>query len=121
MTSAQGMARNLTDALDGFLVGKCYLITDRDPLFTAAFRTMLASAGVKSVRLPARSPNLTAYAERFVRSVRDQGLSEVLPLGDKHLRELLREYVAHYHLARNHKGLPNALLEPSDDNSVMAG
>jgi hypothetical protein len=50
---------------------------DRDPLFTDAFRTMLASAGTKSVRLPALSPNLNAFAKRFVRSVRDECLSLV--------------------------------------------
>jgi putative transposase len=113
-------ARNLTDAVDGFLLGKRYLIMDRDPLFTAAFRRTLAAASAKSVRLPARSPNLNAYAERFVRSVRDECLSKVVPLRETHLRELLREYVAHYHLERNHQGLGNALLEPSDDNPVMA-
>jgi transposase InsO family protein len=58
--------RNLTDAIDGFLLGKRYLIMDRDPLFMLAFRTMLADSGVESVRLPSRSPNLNAYAERFV-------------------------------------------------------
>jgi transposase InsO family protein len=76
------MVRNLTDAADGFLLGKRYLIMDRDSLFTGAFRTMLAAASVKSVRLPARSPNLNAYAERFVRSVRDECLSKVMPLSE---------------------------------------
>lgn len=64
------MARNLTDAVDGFLVGKLYLIMDRDPLFTrAAFRTMLASASVKRMRLPARSPNLNAYLGEAIRAL----------------------------------------------------
>jgi putative transposase len=114
-------ARNLTDAIDGFLLGKRYLIMDRDPLFTSAFRTMLADSGVQSVRLPSRSPNLNAYAERFVRSVRDECLSKVIPLGGKHLRELLREYGAHYHGERNHQGIDNALIDPSNDNSTMTG
>jgi putative transposase len=64
------MSRNLTDAADGFLMGKRYLIHDRDPLFTEAFRETLAAAGVQVVRLPPRSPNLNAYAERFVRTIR---------------------------------------------------
>ena len=63
------MGRNLTDAFDGILTGKRYLLHDRDPLFTAEFLDMLAHAGVQSVQLPARSPNLNAYAERFVRSI----------------------------------------------------
>jgi transposase InsO family protein len=61
---------------------------------------------------------LNAFAERFVRSVRDDCLSKVIPLGEKHLRELLREYGAHYHAERNHQGLANRLVEPSNDNAT---
>ena len=61
------IARNLTDAVDGFFIGKRYLIHDRDPLYTRDFLNMLAEAGVQSVKLPPRSPNLNAYAERFVK------------------------------------------------------
>ncbi|MBW2459980.1 MAG: hypothetical protein JRI68_36165 [Deltaproteobacteria bacterium] len=62
------IARNLTDAVDGFLHDARFIILDRDPLYTAAFRRMLKDSGVKAVRLPARSPNLNAQAERFVLS-----------------------------------------------------
>jgi len=58
------IGRNLTDSVDGILKGKRYLIHDRDPLFTNQFLDILADAGVKSVKLPPRSPNLNAYAER---------------------------------------------------------
>ena len=64
------IARNLTDAADGLLMGKRYLIHDRDPLFTDEFLSALKDAGVESVKLPARSPNLNAYAQRFVRSIK---------------------------------------------------
>ena len=64
------VARNLSDAAEGFLVGKRYLIHDRDPLFTAEFLETLGTSGVKSVKLPPRSPNLNAHAERFVRTNR---------------------------------------------------
>ena len=57
------MARNLTDAFDGFLRNKCLLIHDRDPLFTRVFDEVLESSGVQPIRLPPRSPNLNAYAE----------------------------------------------------------
>jgi putative transposase len=117
----QQIGRNLTDGADGFLLAKRYLIMDRDPVFTRAFQRMLADGGVQSVRLPARSPNLNAFAERFVRSVRHECLSKVIPLGESHLRELLREFVAHYHVERNHQGLGNKLIEPSNDNSAMTG
>ena len=65
------IARNLTDSPDGLLTGKRYLIHDRDPLFTHEFLGMPKDAGVESVRLPVRSPNLNAYAERFVRSIKN--------------------------------------------------
>jgi putative transposase len=66
--------------------------------------------GVRSVRLPSRSPNLNAYAERFVGSIRRECLSRVIPLGERHLRLLVSEYVAHYNLERNHQGLGNRLI-----------
>jgi transposase InsO family protein len=115
------MARNLTDAVDGFLLGKRYLIMDRDPLFTRAFRTMLATSGVKSVRLPSRSPNLNACAERFVGSVRRECLSRVIPLGEPHLRQIVQQYVAHYHAERNHQGLGNKLIAAENDNAANGG
>ena len=106
------VARNLTDVDDGFLNGARYLIHDRDPLFTDEFRQILRSGGVKTVKLPARSPDLNAYAERFVRSIREECLSRVIPLGERHLRWVVGEYVNHYHLERNHQGLGNELIEP---------
>ena len=60
------LARSLTDAVDGVLWGMRYLIHDRDPLFTTEFRDSLRGAGVTCIKLPARSPDLNAYAERFV-------------------------------------------------------
>ena len=63
------------------------------------------------LRLPARSPNLNAYAERFVRSIKDECLNRVVPLGEGHLRRLVHEYVQHYHRERNHQGRDNQLLE----------
>jgi putative transposase len=72
----QQIARNLTDVDVGSLNGSRYLIHDRDPLFTQAFKKLLMSAGVKTVKLPARSPNLNAYAERFVRSIKSECLAK---------------------------------------------
>jgi putative transposase len=115
------MARNLTDAMDGFLLGHRYLIMDRDPLFSCSFRELLARAGVRSVRLPARSPNLNAFAERFVGSVRRECLDRVVPLGENHLRQLLREYVAHYHAERNHQGLANTLILAANSKGAAGG
>ncbi|MCH9683052.1 MAG: transposase [Deltaproteobacteria bacterium] len=108
----KNVVRGLTDAFDGFLLGIKYLILDRDPVFTKGVRQMLGEEGVKVVRLPARSPNLNAFAERFVGSVRRECLSKVIPLGERHLRRILLEYIAHYHTERPHQGVGNRLLEP---------
>src|SRR5215510_2644676 len=69
------IARTLNDANDGVLSGMEYLILDRDPLYTAAFRDLLRDGGVKPLLLPARSPNLNAFAERFVESVKSECLN----------------------------------------------
>ena len=104
------VARNLTDAFDGFLAGSRYLIHDRDPLFTKAFRDTLDAAGVKSVRLPARSPNLNAFAERFVLSIRSECVDRMIFFREAQLRRAIHEFVAHYHAERNHQGLGNRLI-----------
>jgi len=115
------MARNLVDAVDGFLVGKRYLLVDRDPLYTGPFRGIVEGGGVKIVRLPARSPNLNAFAERFVLSIKSECLDRMVPLGEEHLRRAILEYVAHYHGERNHQGLGNALINGAGDDSAGTG
>lgn len=106
------LSRNLTDEVDGFLAGKKYLIHDRDPLFTGQFEETLAAAGVKVVRLPARSPNLNAYAERFVGSIKESRLDRMILFGERSLRLAIEEFIAHYHRERNHQGLDNQLIFP---------
>ena len=114
------MARNLTDGFDGFLREASHLIHDRDPLYTKKFGEILRGGGVEPIKLPARSPNLNAYAERFVRSIKEECLSRVVLLGERHLRVVVQEYVEHYHCERNHQGLDNELLtmpsKPPDPN-----
>jgi transposase InsO family protein len=107
------IGRNLTDANDGFLTGKRFLIHDRDPLFTLAFRDTLASAGVQVVRLPPRSPNLNAYAERFVRTIKESCLDRMILVGEESLQRAVREFSEHYHRERNHQGLGNQLIVPA--------
>jgi putative transposase len=104
------VARNLIDADEGFLVGKRYLIHDRDPLFTAEFLETLGTGGVESVKLPPRSPNLNAYAERFVRTVKESCLERMILFGEGSLRKAIHEFVEHYHRERNHQGLSNRLI-----------
>jgi putative transposase len=71
-------------------------------------------AGIEVVRLPYRSPNLNAYAERFVRSIKDECLTRMIFFGERSLRRATREYAAHYHRERNHPGIDNRLIEPTD-------
>jgi transposase InsO family protein len=114
-------ARNLTDADEGFLNGARFLIHDRDPLFSEAFREILKSSDVKTVKLPAQSPDLNAYAERFVRSIKSECLAQIIPLGERHLRKAVKEYTEHYHFERNHQGLDNELIEKPSDEPHMDG
>jgi transposase InsO family protein len=89
------IARNLTDDVDGFFKGKRYLIHDRDPLYTGDFLNLLADAGIESVKLPPRSPNLNADAERFVRSIKERCLERMIFFGEDALRNAIGEFVAH--------------------------
>lgn len=105
------IARNLTDCMEGFLIDKDCLIHDRDPLFTRDFRRILAASGVKAKRLPARSPNLNAYAERFVRSIRKECLDRMIFFSERQLRYVINQYVEHYNQERNHQGIGNRLID----------
>ena len=115
------IGRNLTDAADGILTGKHYLIHDRDPLFTAEFLNLLADAGVQSVKLPPHSPNLNAHAERFVRSIKESCLDRMIWFGEGCLRKGIAEFVAHYHTERNHQGLDNQLIIPDTTHAGNRG
>jgi len=108
------VARNLTDSEDGFLRGVRYLILDRDPLYTSAFRKMLKDSGIEALKLPARSPNLNSYAERFVLSIKSECLCRLVPLGEAHLRRAISEFVTHYHGERHHQGLGGELISPDE-------
>lgn len=113
-------------ACDGFLKGTRYVIHDRDPLSTDEFRRILRDAGVKSIKLPAQSPDLNAFAERFVLSIKSECLDKLIPLGQRHLRMAVTEFVEHYHSERNHQGLGNRLVTaaavpgtPSNENAPI--
>jgi putative transposase len=108
------IGRNLTEAMDGLFRGKRYLIHDRDPLFTSEFLNRLAEVGVKSVKLPPRSPNLNAQAERFVRSIKESCLERLILFGEDALRKPIQEFAEHYHRERNHQGLENRLITPDE-------
>jgi putative transposase len=106
----QQCARQLTDPFDGFLLGKRYLIHDRDTKFTQAFDAFLKDSGVEPLVLPPRSPNLNAHCERFVRSIKEEALEHMVMLGEQALSYAIHHYLAHYHTERNHQGLDNRLI-----------
>ena len=89
-----------------------YLLHDRDTKYIQSFRAIIKSGQVKTLALPAHNPNLNAYAERWVRSVKEECLSKLILFGERSLRRALSEYVAHYHAERNHQGKSNVLLFP---------
>src|SRR5262249_35885799 len=108
------IARNLTDGTEGFLLGKRYVLMDRDATFCGSFRDILHWAGTTAVRLPPRSPNLNAHLERFHRSLKEECLERMIFFGEKGLRKAVAEFIAHYHAERNHQGLSNRLIEPEE-------
>ena len=110
-------ARNVTMDEWGFL-GNCrYLIHDRDTKYTESFRAILKAGHVTALPLPAHSPNLNAYSERWVRSVKQECLSKLILFGERSLRRTLNQYLTHYHAERNHQGKGNVLLFPQASNA----
>ena len=107
------IARNVTMDGWGFLESRRYLIHDRDTKFTDSFRAIIRSGHVQPIKLPARSTNLNAFAERWVRSVKEEALSKLILLGEASLRRAISEYLAHFHGERNHQGKGNVLLFPT--------
>ena len=106
------IARNETMPKWGCLQPGQYLIHDRDSKFCPAFQQIIDAAGVTRVPLPLQSPNLNAYAERWVRSVKDECLAQLILWGERSLQHALRSYVSHYHHERPHQGKENVLLLP---------
>jgi putative transposase len=106
------VARNVTMEEWGFLSPDQYLIHDRDGKYCPAFQQIIDGAGITRVPLPPQSPNLNAYAERWVRSVKEECLSRLILCGEASLRHALMQYVEHFHQERNHQGKGNVLLFP---------
>lgn len=107
------IARNITDTEAGFLHDTRYLILDRDTKYTDEFRNVLVREGMRLIRLPPRSPNLNAFAERFVRSIKSECLDRMIFFGQSSLQHAISHFMAHYHCERNHQGLSNRLLRPT--------
>lgn len=115
------MLRRQLDDFDGFLRHHTHLIHDRDPLFTQAMADILGACGVQPIKLPPRSPNLNAYAERFVRSIKHECLNRLIPIGERHLQAAIDAYADHYNRTRPHQALGNELLAPSSESATNDG
>jgi transposase InsO family protein len=107
------IARNVTMADWGVLEPGQYLIHDQDRKYCPAFQHTIDAAGITRVPLPPRSPNLNAYAERWVRSIKEETLSQLILFGERSLWHALKEYVTHFHQERPHQGKDNVFLMPA--------
>jgi hypothetical protein len=114
------MARNVTMEETGFLVGKRYLLHDRDSKYCVSFLELITAEKVKTLALPPKSPNLNAFAERWVRSVKEECLSKLILFGERSLKRALHHYEMHYHQERNHQGKDNRLLFPTSPRLMSA-
>ena len=112
------VARNVTMDQVGFLNGYTKLLHDRDTKFCPAFLDLIKAHGIEPVKLPAKSPNLNAVAERWVRTVKSEVLSKLILLGESSLRRVLSQFVIHYHEERNHQGKGNVLLFPAKGQQI---
>ena len=108
------VGRNLIDSESGAMRGKGYLILDRDTKYTDQFRRLIRGSGTNVIRLPPRSPNLNAYAERWILSAKQECLAKLILFGEGSLRRALRAFIDHFHTERNHQGKSNVLLFSSD-------
>lgn len=106
------IARNMTDAWNGFLIGKEYLIHDRDALFTNDFTLILKSAGVKCKKLPPRSPQLNSFIEAFIKSFRQECMDKLILTSETQLRYVVKEYLEYYNRERPHRGLYGKMINP---------
>jgi putative transposase len=112
------IARNVTMEGVGFLAGMKYLLHDRDTKFSEHFRRLIRDGGVRPVALPARSPNLNAFVERWIRTVKDECLGKLIFFGRASVERALNAYVEHYHAERNHQGIGNVIPMPRAEDGV---
>jgi transposase InsO family protein len=104
------IVRHLTVADEGLLGRHRVFLCDRDRKWSLAARQLLEESGVQVIQTPFRAPNCNAHAERFVRSIKEECLDRLIPLGERHFRRALAQYMVHYNGERNHQGLGNKLI-----------
>jgi transposase InsO family protein len=102
------IARNVT-AADAPMANARFLLHDRDAKFSENFDAIFHDAGIQALKLPPQSPNLNAFAERWVRSAKEECLDQLILFGERSLRHALEEYPAHHQHERNYQGLDNVI------------
>ena len=112
--------RNLLDCYDGFLLDIRYLILDRDTIFQP-FSGFLKDSDTDVILLPPWSPNLNAYCERYMRTMKSECLNKFIFFGERSLRRAVKEFTEHYHSERNHQGIGNNIIEPGDEVGLTGG
>jgi len=117
----QRVARTLVDPVDGFLRQKKFFVIDRDSKFDARFREVLRASSLEVLLTAFQAPNMNAFAERFVRSIKSECLSKMIFVGEAMLRRALREFVAHYHSERPHQGRSNDIIKPDPASMPAEG
>lgn len=105
-------ARQVMWELEDRNPGIRFLIRDNDKKFTEAFDTIFRSEGIDVIRTPYRAPNANSYAERWIRSVREECLDKLLIINQAHLRRLMRKYITFFNTARPHQGLEQQIPVP---------
>ena len=106
------MARNMTDSFDGCLLGKRYFVHDRDRLYTKEFDEIIEAADVKIIKMPPCAPDMNAYAERFVQTIKHECLNKMILTSQEQLEYVIKEFMEHYHHERPHMGLGGKLIDP---------
>ncbi len=93
----------------------------RDDKFTPHFKALLHREGIEPVLCPPRAPNCNPYAERFVRSIKEECLDRIVPIGAGSVRHAVSSFISHYHTERNHQGLENHLIESPPCPAIRDG
>lgn len=114
------IARNVL-AADGPMAKARFLLHDRDAKFSENFDPLFRAAGIQPLKLPPQSPNLNAFAERWVRTVKEECLDQLILFGERSLRHALNEYLAHHQHERNHQGLDNVIPFPHQRTGCREG
>jgi len=97
-----------------------FLIRDRDSIFSEDVDRVLKEFGLKILRTPIQAPKANAYCERLLGTMRPECLDWLIPLNEKHLRGILREWVTHYNRGRPHASLGSGIPEPTKNPSLCA-